>query len=280
MSMQVHRRWRWNAGLVERMILAAAVVCLSWHAGAQQRDAAIRLEVAGTVRLAADGAVMRFEPEPQVSAPVAAQVAKSVGGWRLAGKDGQTAEGETHVRMALEAVSLEQGYGLRLTEVWIGAPSLAPGTPLPEYPRVLLEARAGSRVLLQLGLDDEGSVAYATVKHMGLLTHIKDEAIRAKWRERFGQASVEAARHWKLVAGSRQGSRAVFPREVLVLVTFWPRDLKGDTDYRHIGWPMATSPWAIQNRTTLPPGSVLVDPRVLPVDSTLSLQEDVVGSML
>lgn len=263
-------------------MLGLAIMCFGSQVAGQESDAPLRLEVAGTVRFAADGKVAEFRPEPQVNAAVATQVANSVGRWQftMPGAAGQPVEGETHARLALEAVPSGQGYGLRLTEAWFGAPTLAPGAPTPEYPRVLLEARAGARVLLQLQMDGKGGVAHAAVKEAGLLTHIKDEAIRAKWRDRFGEASLEAAQRWTFVAGAHQGGVAAFPREVLVLVTFWPRDVKGDTSYRHMGWPMATSPWAIQNRTTLPPGTVLVDPRVLPVDSTPSLRTDVVGALL
>lgn len=263
-------------------MLGLAIVCFGGEAIGQEGDAPLRLEVAGTLRFAADGKVKDFKADPQVSAAVASQVANSVGRWRFAIPDATEPpiDGDTHVRLALEAVPSGQGYGLRLTDAWFGAPVLAPGAPTPEYPRVLLEARAGARVLLQLKMDGKGGVAHATVKDTGLLTHIRDEVIRAKWRERFGQASLEAAQRWTFVAGARQGGVATFPQDVLVLVTFWPRDVKGDTSYRHMGWPMATSPWAIQNKTTLPPGTVLVDPRVLPLDSTPSLRTDVVGTLL
>jgi hypothetical protein len=271
-----------TATALNRVMLGLAIACFGSQVAGQEGDAPLRLEVAGTVRFAADGKVTEFIPDPKVNAAVATQVANSVGRWQFAVPDatGQPVEGDTHARLALEAVPSGQGYGLRLTEAWFGAPTLAQGAPTPEYPRVLLEARAGARVLLQLQMDGKGGVAHAAVKDTGLLTHIKDEAIRAKWRERFGQASLEAAQRWTFVAGARQGGVATFPRDVLVLVTFWPRDVKGDTSYRHMGWPMATSPWATQNKTTLPPGTVLVDPRVLPLDSTPSFRTDVVGTLL
>lgn len=242
----------------------------------------IRLEAGGTMQVDVEGAVTEFTPDATMNTQVAAQVARHMASWRFvsAGPGARPVEGRTGARLALEAIPHDGGYRLKLTQAWFGAPTLAPGAPVPDYPRVLLEARAGARLLLQLGLDERGRVASASVKDAAVLTHIKDEAIRDAWRERFEQASLTAAKRWSFVTGSTQGSVAIYPREVLVLVTFWPRDLKGDTDYRHIGWPMATSPWAIQNKTTLPPGSVLVDPRVLPVDSTLSLQKDVVGTLL
>ena len=269
--------------MLRRVVLGAALACLGSQAIGQQKEAAVRLEVAGTLHLTADGKVTQFKPDPGVSAAVATQVATSVSRWQFAAPDAEARpiEGDTHARLTLEAVPLGQGYGLRLTEAWFGAPMLTPGAASPEYPRVLLEARAGARVLLELEMDGNGGVANAIVKEAALLTHVKDEQIRGKWRERFGQASLEAARRWTFVAGSRQGGVDRYPRDVHVLVTFWPRDVRGgDTEYRHMGWPMATRPWSIQNQTTLPPGTVQVDPRVLPLDSTLALKEDVVGKLL
>lgn len=242
----------------------------------------IRLEASGTLHIGADGAKVGFTPDPALNAQVAAQVQRGVATWRFAatGSHGRPVDGDTDVRLALEAVPLSGGYGLRLTQAWFGTPTLTPGAVPPDYPRMLLEARAGARVLLQLRLDAQGRVEDASITDAAVLTHIKDAGIRATWRERFEQTSIAAARRWSFVAGSTQAGVATYPREVRVLVTFWPRDMKGDTDYRHIGWPMETSPWAITNKTTLPPGSVLIDPRVVPVDSVLSLRTDVVGSML
>lgn len=262
--------------------LAFVLSCLGNPASAQQEVASLRLEVTGTRQVDGLGAVSEFKADPQVPVALARQVAQGVAQWNFTHplQKERAIDGSTHVRLSLEAVPLQGGYRLRVMDAWFGAPALVSGARVPDYPRVLLEARAGARVLLQLRIGASGHVAEMAVKDTAVLTHIKNEAIIGKWRERFEQVSLEAARFWTFVPGSTQGAIDVYPDQVLVLVTFWPQESKGDTSYRHIGWPLETSPWAIQNKTALPPGTVRVDPRVIPLESTLQPKTSAVGGFL
>ncbi|TQM05666.1 hypothetical protein FB548_3405 [Pseudoxanthomonas sp. 3HH-4] len=262
--------------------LALVLSCLVNPASAQQEVASLHLEVTGTLQVDGLGAVSGFKADPQVPAALAGLVARGVAQWNFTSPlhKERAIDGDTNVRLALEAVLLQGGYRLRVMDAWFGAPALVSDAPVPDYPRVLLEARAGARVLLQLRIDASGHVAEAAVKDTAVLTHIKNEAIIGKWRERFEQSSLDAARFWTFVPGSTQGAIDVYPEQVLVLVTFWPHETKGNTSYRHIGWPLETSPWAIHNKTTLSPGTVRVDPRVIPLESTLQLKTSAVGNFL
>ncbi len=258
------------------------------------------LAVEGDVYINADGSLADYRIETPAPGNTAQNVLRIVRGWHFEPVlvDGKPQAVVARMRVALAATQVGDGHQVRIDNVSFpglaeqreraraegAAPSLAKHKAPVVYPPGLQKSGVTGRVLVALRYDDSGKVTDAAALQSMLYDRRESAAVTARAIELLEDASLRAARSWRIEAPTSAPWRIVVTPIDFVMNMGDKRNYDGTspsgrwrlvsrTPKRHVQW-MDAKPGA--------PSVSDVEAGVLvPVaDATLKLSSPVVGTLL
>lgn len=275
---------------VRSCLLASVLMAFgALNAHADTPASILELNAFGEIQISADGHVSEYRLESQLPAAVAALVDRSVRAWVFEPIliDGKAVVAKTalHVGLKAEPVAGKDDYLLRVTSVSFGAPKRLAGVKPPRYPKELVRAHTGGKVVLALRVDESGDVVEALPYQSGLDRDAFAQADAARYRRLLEEAAVDAARRWHFnpgeeINGKAIGTEVFMPIEFSVCAMPCARPSNGRWRQYFLGQTHPV-PWLRGDGSGFDRQvAALGDGEPLTIDSHFRLRENVVGKTL
>lgn len=265
-----------------RIIMIAMAMLLSFAATARDTaDTQLERTVAGEIEIAADGSVHGYTLDEELTPTLAEALGRSIRQWRF---EPITVEGRPviavcRMRLDLLLVPVGENLGFRVADVNFGAPDYKGRVTPPRYPRSALRAGLGAKVLLVLKIDSDGNVEKVHAEQVSLDHRVRSDGRAENWRERFAEASIEAAREWSYEpAASIDGKPVGGSIRVPVVYTIGRGSDEGWQAY--VPGPVHPAPWVEPEARDMAQIAQLQNGETQALDSRFRLTSPVVGSML
>lgn len=271
-----------------RALLLLSALILPLCAFAQKKDrvpAEYGLSAAGTIEIGPDGLVRDYKLDSKLDPKIAELVDSNVRQWKFEPilVDNRPVIARTKLRLELTAVPVEQGYAVKVANIWFGEPERAHKMKPPRYPMSAMQANLGAKVILMLKPDDNGNVLEVHPYQTSLGARTRSEKIADQWRKQFESSAVAAAKGWKFDLSEKVNGKAV---ETIVSV---PVEYSMAPRPNRSGWaaytpgPLRPYPrsWADSSDEAVAAGlAAMKDGDMLSLKSRFKLKDEVVGKML
>lgn len=244
-------------------------------------EPSFELTAVGTIEVAPDGSVHAYDLETKLGSDVETLVERTVRTWRFEPVlvDGRAVIAKTRMRLELVAEPVDDGYALRVDDVFFGSVDARNNTP-PTFPTTPLREGVGARVILVLQLDATGKVAQIHVEQVSLT---KNAGWRAKaLQAHFIAASRRAAATWTYNIEEFVDGEPAPTTLVRVPIEYSLRESGGWTERQaYVPGPIHPMPWADTDEgITQEQLDGLAQGDAQPLGSRVRLKDDVVGSVL
>lgn len=238
--------------------------------------------VTGDIAIAADGSVHSYTLDDELIPALAEALDKSIRHWRFEPitVDGRPVIAETSMRIDLRLEPLGERFRFRVADVHFGAPERSSQMRPPDYPRAALHAGLGAKVVLVVKIDAEGNVENVHAEQVSLDHRVRSESEAARWRERFAEVSVDAARHWSFDPATRIDGESIAVGSIRVPVTYSIGRGGPEQWQAYVPGPYSPAPWVEQKTPDLESIAKLEDGEMQLLDPRFNLLGDVVGSLL
>lgn len=271
-----------------KLLLLSALIALPFCASAQQKPrspAEYALSAAGTIEIGPDGHVRDYKLDSKLDPKIAEMVDRNVRQWTFEPilVDDRPVTAKTRLRLQLTAVPVEQGYAVKVANVWFGEPEQAHKMRPPRYPMTAQMANLGAKVILLLKLDDKGNVQEVHPYQISLGARARSETIAAQWRKEFQNSAVAAAKRWKFDLSEEVNGK---PVEAIISV---PVEYMMGPPSDNVGWkayvPGPVNPyppsWANDGDEAVSASlAAMKDGDMLSMKSRFRLKDKVIGEML
>lgn len=275
---------------VRSCVLASVLMAFgAANAHADTPASILELNAIGEIQISANGHVSEYRLESQLPPAVAALVDRSVRAWVFEPIliDGNPVAAKTslHVGLKAEPVAGKDDYLLQVTSVSFGAPKRLAGVKPPRYPKELVRAHTGGKVVLALRVDESGNVVEVLPYQSGLDRDAFAQADAMRYRRLLEEAVVDAARHWHFnpgeeINGKPIGTEVLMPIEFSVCAMPCARPSNSRWREYFLG-PVQPVPWLHGDDARLGRQvAALGDGESLTIDSHFHLRESVVGKTL
>lgn len=250
--------------------LVAIAPAAAQSAAAVRKQAEASLLVTGTIDLRADGTVVHHALDETAALTPALRdmIATAAAGWRFEPVTLDPGSQIGRARMSLRLVATKQGedqVAVRIDSASFGRRSVGADRPWneldeaerarwkrdmapPRYPQAALRAGAGATVYLVLKVAPDGAVQDAVAEQTNL-RFVASEPVMARWRRQFEQASVAAAREWRLAPPDAEELREGAFASVRVPVSYFPpgaTDVLGRGGWEvYVPGPRTIAPWLL-----------------------------------
>ena len=238
------------------------------------------MQVTGDLEVAADGSVHGYTLDEGLKPKVEELVAASIDRWKFEPilVEGRPVIARTRLRMTLKAEPFEQGYRLRIENVWFGEPTRTSLMDPPRYPTAAARVGLSARVVLVLKLDSAGNVTAVHPEQTSLSAKISGKTAGV-WRRRFEIASIEAASKWKFdMAEVIDG--APMDGSIRVPVDFMMGSSGIEQWHGYFPGPITSAPWAETGQQVASASDQLGNGQVQPLYSRFRLTTEVMGAVL
>ena len=265
-----------NAALATTLLASGISLAL-----AEEAAPTLEMTAVGEVQIAPDGHVSDYRLQSKLVPIVASLVDRSVRNWRFDPivVDGSPVTAKTSMRLHLRAepVAGRDGYSMRVVNIWFGGLTRMGGIK-PHYPKELVSAHIGARVVMALHVDETGKVLEAQPYQTSLDRNVSDFDAQ-HYRHILEQASLEAAKNWhydlsESIGGKSAGGAVIVPIEYSVG--------RQDSNWKaYYPGPVHLAPWMQDGRlANNQEFSSLEDGQALSLDSRFHLKDNVIGKTL
>jgi hypothetical protein len=257
-------------------------------ASAEEPAPTLEMSAVGEVQIAADGHVSDYRPQSQLAPMVASLVDRSVRNWRFEPiiVDGSPVVAKTSIRLQLRAepVAGRDGYTVRVVNIWFGGLTRKGGMKPAHYPKELVIAHVGAKVVMALRVDETGNVLEAQAYQTSLDRNDISDFDAQRYRHILEQASLEAAKNWhydpsESIGGKSVGSTVIVP--IAYSLCQMPCGRAEGKWKAYYPGPVHPAPWIhdgqLADHQEL---SSLEDGQALSLDSRFHLKDNVVGKTL
>lgn len=238
-------RVAWILGLC--LVLGAAVAAPAGD------DTEITLSVSGKIHIDPDGSVVDYSLDTAVSDELRKMIDSRVRGWRFEPiiVGGVAVPATTSMSFTIRAEPIpDNRFELHFGRTSFGSPdpiaASQRGRGAIQYPKTLLSARAGGRVLLAVRIDNDGQVIESHPYQTSLDVKTGERQSQ-KLREALERAALKAVAHWRYrmaesVDGESVAMSAIIPIDFAITTPAASRS-------KQIGWralvpgPINRAPW-------------------------------------
>ena len=246
--------------------------------------AELEVEVVGDLEVGPDGAVRSYAVTSELAPVFADIVAREVKKWTFEPieVDGKPVIAETRARLSLRAIPHAGDYQLRIENVSFGDATPRGERVAPKYPGDALREGIGAKVLLVVRLDADGGVIAAEPYQTSLDAEVRSERAAKRWRERFEQASVAAAKQWHYDVTETVGGVAgeqVFMVPISYTLSYSRTTPKAQWRQYFPG-PITPSPLQLEGARMAAQAGAAADGETRALASRFRLKNDVTGSYL
>lgn len=269
-----------------RILLLLMLWLLAVPAWAEKPKPEFAMSAGGELVIARDGSVRSWKMDSsRLGESVQTLLQRNVERWRFEPilVDGKAVTAKTRMTVELEALPQGEGYLLKVARVFFGSLQSRGTAKAPHYPNSALRAGLGARVLLALKLDAEGNVV-AMHPYQTSLSKSGSEKQAQRFRRRFEQASMEAAKDWKYVPGESIGGVTVGSSVIVPIVFHVTNPGEGrrmaDTWRGYAPGPISPAPWADESSVAALDTGDLAEGQAAALDSRFRLRSDVLGKAL